>query len=431
MTDTTTTATSPTATTTTNGRAWSNIHASRSSLRTSNPIRLIVDQLNPSQANKDKALIPLSIGDPTVFGNLETDDHVNRAVISAIQSHKFNGYAHACGYAEARVAIAQKYAEKFATNSNHFTPDDVTLASGCSGAIQMCIDALANEGDNILIPTPGFSLYKTLCDHKGIECHFYPLIAERNWEVDLSAMRELINDRTRAILINNPSNPCGSVYSKQHILDILKLAQEYCLPIIADEIYADMTFERNAFVPMYTCTDQVPILTVGGIAKQYLVPGWRVGWIVVHDPQGYLGEVRQGLARLATLILGPNTLVQGALPTILKETPQSFYDDLNGKLKENADYTYERISKIKGLRVIRPGGAMYCMVGIDVDRFGADITDDVSFSRILLQEESVFVLPGQCFRMPNFFRIVICPPKDKLQEAYDRLEQFCQRRYQE
>jgi len=400
-------------------------------MRTSNPIRLIVDQLDPSQANKSKPLIPLSIGDPTVFGNLSTHEFVLQSMVESVNHGGYNGYAHACGYKEARSAIAAKYSQKFENQDGAFTDEDVILASGCSGALDMCLDVLANEGDNILIPTPGFSLYKTLCDHKGIETYFYPLIAENDWEADLSAMKELINERTRAILINNPSNPCGSVFTRRHIMDILKVAEEYCLPIIADEIYADMTFEKGTFVPVYQLTNTVPVLTVGGIAKQYLVPGWRVGWIVVHDRQGYFKEVRQGLGRLATLILGPNTIVQGALPKILNETPQQFYDDLNNSLKESADYTFERISKIRGLNVIRPRGAMYCMVGIEVGKFGTEITDDVSFSKLLLQEESVFVLPGQCFRMPNFFRIVICPPKAKLEEAYDRLEQFCLRRYQE
>jgi tyrosine aminotransferase len=122
--------------------------------------------------------------------------------------------------------------------------------------------------------------------------------------------------------------------------------------------------------------------------------------------------------------------VQGALNYILNDTPESFYLELNRTLKENADYTVERISKIPGLKVVRPQGAMYCMVGIQVDKFDKSlISDDVTFSKMLLKEESVLVLPGQCFRMSNFFRIVLCPPLPKLKEAYDRLEQFCLRYY--
>lgn len=307
---------------------------------------------------------------------------------------------------------------------------DIILTSGCSSALDLCIGALANEGDNILLPTPGFSLYKTLCDHKGIECRFYRLDAEKNWEADLEDMRSLIDENTKAILVNNPSNPCGSVFSRHHITEILKVAEEFCLPIIADEIYAHMTFEKDLFVSTAELTNTVPILAVGGIAKQYVVPGWRLGWIMIYDKQGHFQEVRQGLARLATLILGPNTIVQGATAQILNETPDSFYQELNDTLRQHAEYTVERISKIPGLKVIKPQGAMYCMVGIDIDRFSSEeITDDLTFSKLLLKEESVFVLPGQCFRMKNFFRIVLCPPLPKLQEAYDRLESFCARRY--
>lgn len=406
--------------------SWSKIRASKASMRTSNPIRQIVDQIDPSQSNKEKSLISLSIGDPTVFGNLATHENVIQAILKSVQSGQYNGYAHASGYKFAREVIAKKY-----SLSNHLlTDEDVILTSGCSGAIEMCIGALANEGDNILIPSPGFSLYKTVCDNKGIECKFYRLKAEEDWEADLEHMKSLINERTRAILINNPSNPCGSVFRREHILDILKVAEEYCLPIISDEIYAHITFEKDLFISIAELTDTVPILVVGGIAKQYLVPGWRLGWILIYDKQGYFHEIRQGLARLATIILGPNTIVQGALNYILNDTPESFYLELNRTLKENADYTVERISKIPGLKVVRPQGAMYCMVGIEVDKFDNSlISDDVTFSKMLLKEESVLVLPGQCFRMSNFFRIVLCPPLPKLKEAYDRLEQFCLRYY--
>jgi tyrosine aminotransferase len=270
-----------------------------------------------------------------------------------------------------------------------------------------------------------------LCDHKGIECQFYSLDSEKDWEADLHHLRSLINDRTRAILVNNPSNPCGSVYTREHLLDIIAIAEEYCVPIIADEIYGQMTFEGK-FYPVAALTNTVPVLAVGGIAKQYLVPGWRLGWISIYDSANIFHEVRQGLQRLSTLILGPNTIVQGAVVQIFNETPDDFYTTLNNTLKEHADYTVERISKIPGLKVIKPRGAMYCMVEIDIEKFKSEeIYDDVTFSKILLREESVFVLPGQCFRMHNFFRIVICPPVPKLKDAYDRLEQFCHRKLQQ
>lgn len=309
------------------------------------------------------------------------------------------------------------------------------MTSGCSGALDIAITALANEGDNILIPQPGFSLYQTLCDSKGIECRFYNLDADKNWEADLQHMASLIDHRTRAILVNNPSNPCGSVYSKEHLEEIVKVAERYCLPIIADEIYAHMVFDGSEFHRIATlATKRVPVLSVNGLAKQYLVPGWRVGWITVYDDteQQVLKEVREGILRLTTLILGANSLVQASIPQILEKTPESFYKELNSVLQKQAFYSMERIEKIPGLDIIRPQGAMYVMVRIDAKRFSeatnGEIADDVEFCKALLKEESLVVLPGQCFRMKNFFRIVFCPPIDKLEQAYDRLDQFCKRK---
>lgn len=165
------------------------------------------------------------------------------------------------------------------------------LASACSGALEIAFAAIANEGDNILIPSPGFSLYQTLCDSKSITAKCYNLLPDKEWEADLSHVKSLITSKTKAILVNNPSNPCGCVYSKQHLLDIIQIARENCIPIIADEIYANMAFDGHQFHAMASLCNDVPIVCVGGLAKQYMVPGWRIGWIVLYDKQGVLAEV--------------------------------------------------------------------------------------------------------------------------------------------
>lgn len=441
-------------------KGWK-ITSSIQSKRTSNPIRKIVDQLK-LPPNPSKKMIPLSIGDPTVFGNMPQPRELLDAVHASIDAGKFNGYAHSCGYPEARKAVALRYARMLSQSHASFVSmhphlahhepksnshvlanllhldthatenrfsvheDDVVLASGCSGALEMAVSVLANEGDNILLPCPGFSLYKTLCDSKGIETRFYSLRPDADWEANLEEMRNLINDRTRAILVNNPSNPCGSVYNALHLQAILAIAHEHRLPVIADEIYADMVFSGSTFFAMAALTNNVPVLHVGGIAKQYLVPGWRMGWVIVTDPVGAMDEVRAGLLALSTVILGPNTLVQGALKDIFEKIPDSFYSGLNKTLEHHAEYSAQRLSKIPGLRVVVPRGAMYLMVGIDLEYF-SDFADDVDFTRKLIVEESVMVLPGQCFGIPNFFRIVFCPPHEILEEAYDRIEGFCDR----
>jgi len=213
-----------------------------------------------------------------------------------------------------------------ATTSSPLTEEDVVICSGCSCALDLAISAMADPGDNILIPRPGFPLYSTLAVGLGISVREYDLVPELGWQVDLDHMESLIGPRTRAIVVNNPSNPCGSVYSKAHLRAILGVAERHKVPIIADEIYDYFSFAGSTkFVPIASLTDMVPVLAAGGLTKRYLVPGWRLGWITIHDRHGALAEVRQGLKRLSQRIIGANTLVQGALPIILRETPASFF----------------------------------------------------------------------------------------------------------
>jgi tyrosine aminotransferase len=396
------------------------VTASAAARNTVNPLRAITDRKN--EVNPDKEVINLSIGDPTAHGNLKTHDFVLDSLHKVSISHKYSGYPPSSGYEAARAAVAQF----FTTPVAPLTSADVVLASGGSGALDLVITALLNPGDNMLIPLPAFSLYECICASKGFDVKRYRLLPERNWEADIDHMRSLIDSKTRAILVNNPSNPCGSVYTKEHLQQILAVAEEFKLPIISDEIYAGMAFTGSTFFPLATLTTAVPVLTVGGLAKRFLVPGWRLGWILIHDRNEVLKEVKPGLIALTQLILGPNSLVQSMLPDILHNTPQEFFDSTNKTLEEHANFGYDRIGRINGLKPIRAQGAMYQMVEVEIEKF-KDITDDVDFFRKLLAEESVFVLPGKIFTMPNFFRLVTCAPIPKLEIAYTRMEEFCKR----
>ncbi|KAJ3280887.1 hypothetical protein HK104_000344 [Borealophlyctis nickersoniae] len=365
------------------------VKASVVAKRTRNPIREIVDNL-AVKPSPDKEFISLALGDPTVFGNFKIDPVCNDAVKQHLEGYKANGYNPSFGTEAARTALAEKYTCPEAP----LTPKDVILASGCSDALNLCIGVLADEGQNILLPCPGFSLYETLASSKGIECRFYNLLPERSWEIDLAHLESLIDDKTTAILVNNPSNPCGSVYTKLHLLQILAVAEKHRLPIISDEIYADMAFEGHEFVPLASLTKTVPILTTGGLAKRYLVPGWRVGWIFVHDRHNaFESEVRAGLHALTTLTIGANSLIQAALPDILK-TPQSFHDETMRQLERNAKLSGDALTGVPGIKPVVPQGAMYLMVEIKIEEF-KDIKDDVDFVEKLVQEESVLCLPGK------------------------------------
>nr|KAJ3422811.1 hypothetical protein HK105_006249 [Polyrhizophydium stewartii] len=436
-------------------RAPRPIRASAVAMRTRNPIRAIVDGLRVVP-NPDKPMLSLALGDPTTFGNFKLHRSAVDAVKHKLDSYSANGYPPSIGTETARKSLAAKYSRPAAP----LTDKDVIIASGCSDALNLSIGVLCNEGQNILLPAPGFSLYETLASSKGIECRFYNLLPERSWEIDVAHLESLIDANTACILINNPSNPCGSVYSKSHLLEILHVAERHDLPIIADEIYADMVFKPHEFFPLATLTTTVPILSTGGLAKRYLVPGWRVGWVFVHDRDGrfdeasmrrtYCGsdigaadlallswrtarlplhtQVRRGLVNLSQLTLGANSLIQAAIPEILA-SPQSFYDETMHQLEANARVSSELLKGIPGIQPIFPQGAMYLMVEIKLDEFDG-IKDDLDFVEKLVQEESVLCLPGKCFRCPRpFVRIVFTPPKDQLEVAYGRIREFCVRHH--
>jgi tyrosine aminotransferase len=208
------------------------------------------------------------LGDPTAFGNLPPSQILTEAAAAAAYSNKYNGYVNACGVPSARAAIAKHYS----TEDVEFTSDDVVIASGCSGALELALTALLDTGTNLLVPAPGFPLYEVIANSHGAGVKPYRLDPATGWECDLENMESQIDENTRGILINNPSNPCGSVFSEGHLEDIIRLAAKHKLPIVADEVYGGMTFGDVKYVPLSTVSAKLggiaPIISSSGLAKQ-------------------------------------------------------------------------------------------------------------------------------------------------------------------
>lgn len=409
---------------------WTPLTASLHAKRTTNPIRKIVDQMKPTGPQSTKPMIALSIGDPTTDGNFLPPKSAIDAIVANVQSCKFNGYPPSVGYPASRDAVAKYWI-------NHFTPslpdaaaqirgDRVILGSGASQAILMAITALCNEGDNILLPSPCFSLYGTICGSYGIDVKHYKCDPSNNWECDLASIRALTDSRTKCLFLNNPSNPCGSNFRRSHVADLLSLADELKLPVISDEIYSGMVFEDEVFTSVADFDSNVPRIVIGGTAKNFIVPGWRLGWAILVDKLNIAADVFDGMVQLSTLIVGPNSVVQSALDKILNETEASYQSELNKSLYRNAKTAYDIFSTCRGLRPTVPQGAMYMMVGLDMSMF-KDITSGIEFAKMLMAEENVQVLPGEIFQMPNFFRVVYTKPTELVGEAAKRIEAFCAR----
>ncbi len=250
-------------------------------------------------------------------------------------------------------------------------------------------------------------------------------------------MDAAVDENTRAIVINNPSNPCGSNFSVEHLKGIAAVARKHKLPIVADEIYAKCVF-NGTFTHMHQHAGDVPVISVGGLAKEFVVPGWRVGWIVFHDADsGALKDVRVGIRSLTQIVLGANSLIQSAIPAVLRPAAgsaeetrlQEFATNYMNVLRSNAEMCVRICADCKEIDAIEPAGAMYLMLKIHNELMTDEFSngDDTIFSQRLLEEENVFVLPGQCFGVKNFVRLVICAPPEKVTDAINRIKQFCVR----
>ena len=378
------------------------------------------------------------LGDPTVGGNLPPCPvAIENVVANALKKPHEAGYANACGIPEARRAIADYHSYP----EHSITSDNVIVANGCSGALELALTALLDEDMYLLVPQPGFPLYQVIAESHGAKILQYrlKLTENNNWECDMEHLRDVVSkhhrtNRIGGIVVNNPSNPTGAVFSERHLTQILDFAAENRLPIVADEVYRDLTFGNNIFHPMAKIAGKmgriVPVITASGLAKQYLLPGWRVGWVTFHDNiYGSLREVELGANRLAQVILGASCLVQSVIPNLLIANSPNLIEwkqDLRMTLEHQASFLCDKLARCQALNVILPQGAMYAMVEIDCTLF-SDIQNDIEFSSKLLKEENVFVLPGSAFGMTNVFRVVYCSPESFLDAAATRISNFVER----
>ena len=362
------------------------------------------------------------------------------AAIKAIQSPGHTaGYVNACGTSIARDAVALYHSFP----ENRVSMEQVVIANGCSGALELALTALLDPGTVLLVPRPGFPLYQVIAESHGATVMHYNLLHDQAWECDLDHLEDLLcrcePGVVRGIVINNPSNPTGSVYSEMHLQTIVNFCAHHHLPILSDEIYGDVTFGTARFHPMaqvaWKMGNQVPIITASGMSKQFLLPGWRVGWIVFQDnKEQSLQHVEAGVKRLAQVVLGASHLAQSVVPSLLAPESNHMKNTID-RWKNKVRYTLEKQAMIlcheleacAGLSVIKPEGAMYAMVKIDLSRFDMAIRSDIDFANLLLEEENVFVLPGCAFGMSNFFRVVFCASESTLVVAASRISSFCTR----
>lgn len=373
-----------------------------------------------------KPVISLGIGDPTAHSCFSTSAAVQEAVVESLRSMKFNGYAPTVGLPKARKAVADYLSRDLPYN---LSSNDVYITAGCTQAIEFALSTLAGPGANILLPRPGFPIYGLCASFRHLEVRYFDLLPEKGWEVDIGAMEDLADHNTAAIVIINPGNPCGNVYSYQHLKKIAEAAKRLGIVVIADEVYGHLSFGPNPFVPMGTFAHISPVITLGSLSKRWLVPGWRVGWLVTNDPDGSLKSPKfvERLKKYSNISGGPATFIQAAVPTIIEETNEIFFKKTLNLLKQASVACYKNIKEIPCITCPhKPEGSMACMVKLNTSEL-KDITDDMDFCLKLAKEESVIILPGLAVGLKDWLRITFAVEPSSLEEALDRVKSFCQR----
>nr|XP_011466922.1 PREDICTED: tyrosine aminotransferase-like isoform X1 [Fragaria vesca subsp. vesca] len=370
--------------------------------------------------------IMLGRGDPTEFAAFRTAPPAADAVSDALQSFKFNSYCPTGGVLEARRAIAEYLSRDL---SGQLLPEDVYLTVGCTQAIEIIVSVLARPGANILLPKPGYPQYEARASFDHLEVRHFDLIPEEGWEVDLDSVEALADNNTAAIVVINPSNPCGNVFTYQHLEKIAETAKKLGIFVISDEVYGGLAFGSNPFVPMGKFSSIVPVLTLGSISKTWIVPGWRLGWIVKSDPNGILEKtgIVDSIKNYLDITCDPATFVQGAIPQIIKRTKESFFSNIIGIMREAVDMLYDMINEISCLTCPnKPEGSMVVLVKLDLSALEG-IDDDVQFCLELSKEESVIVLPGVTVGLKNWLRITFAVELEVLKEGLQRIKAFSQR----
>ena len=363
-------------------------------------------------AKSGKKMLYLNIGDPNAYDH-RTPQHVIDAAYKAMNENH-NGYSPSSGIKSAIDAIERDANRKGIDNIL-----DIFVTTGASEAIEICLTALLNAGDNFLMPTPGYPLYTAVQGKLELIPNPYYLDEENGWQPDVDDIRAKVNDRTKAIVLINPNNPTGSVCKKETLLKIIDIALEKNLLIIADEIYDKLLFDDNKHVSIASLNKDVSCVTFSGLSKNYIAPGFRLGWGIASGRQSVMKEYLEAVNRILRARLCANHPIQFAVATALDGSQQHIVE-MNKILQSRRDIVMNMISGIKGISSVKPGGAFYMFPSIDV-------RDDKDFTVELIKETGVVVVHGEGFGQApgtHHFRIVILPNEEILKEAFEKIADF-------
>ncbi|WP_175985951.1 pyridoxal phosphate-dependent aminotransferase [Microbacterium tenebrionis] len=366
------------------------------------------------------SILKLNTGNPAIFG-FEAPHQIVHDMLAALPTA--HGYSDSRGIVSARRAVVSRYEE--IPDFPHFGPDDVYLGNGVSELITMTMQALLDEGDEVLIPAPDYPLWTAMTSLAGGTPVHYVCDEQNEWQPDLEDIRSKVTPQTKALVIINPNNPTGAVYSREVLEGLVQIARENELLLLSDEIYDRILFDDAEHIPTATLAPDLLCLTFNGLSKTYRVAGYRSGWLVVTGPQRHAKGFIEGITLLASTRLCPNVPSQFAVQAALSGV-QSI-DALTaptGRLHEQRDIAWEGLESIPGVSCVKPRGALYAFPRLDPDVHA--IHDDEKFVYDLLIAERILLVQGTGFNWstPDHFRVVTLPEPRVLGEAIERLGNF-------
>ncbi|GAA1471795.1 MULTISPECIES: pyridoxal phosphate-dependent aminotransferase [Corynebacterium] len=365
------------------------------------------------------SILKLNTGNPAVFG-FDAPDVIMRDMIAALPTSQ--GYSTSKGIIPARRAIVTRYElEDFPS----FDVNDVYLGNGVSELISMVTQALLDDGDEVLIPAPDYPLWTAATSLAGGTPVHYLCDEEDDWNPSIEDIRAKVTEKTKAIVVINPNNPTGAVYSRETLQKIVDVAREYNLLILADEIYDRILYDGAKHISIASLAPDLLTITFNGLSKAYRVAGYRAGWMVLTGPKSHARGFIEGLDLLAGTRLCPNVPAQHAIQVALGGR-QSIYEltGEGGRLLKQRNIAYEKLNEIPGVSVVKPMGALYCFPRLDPEVY--EIHDDSKLMLDILRAEKILMVQGTGFNWPtpDHFRVVTLPWASQLENAIERLGNF-------
>jgi len=377
-------------------------------------VAVLGDQL----AREGNEILHLNIGDPLIF-DFHTPPHLIEAVYRAMRDGK-NGYAPSLGIDEALEAVRAEAERNGLRNIQ-----SVFITQGVGEAADVCLAALLNPGENVLTPSPDYPLYTAVLAKVGAQPNRYALDETRDWEPDLDQLTRSISSDTRALILINPNNPTGAVYSRPTLEAIAEIARRHNLVIFSDEIYDKLILDGDPYYSIAALAPDIPVVTFSGLSKNYLVPGWRIGWGIVSGDPAAVKPYVEAIHKLLRARVCANYPEQFAIRPAL-EGPQDHLTKVNAKLRARRDLTVEWCNSMPHVSCVKPRGSFYAFPRLDL----ADT--DENFVKQLLFKKHVLVVHGSGFGQApgtRHFRIVFLPDEATLTRAYENIAAFLREQY--